>query len=111
MSMVQLMYLVENPGQILPEDLPEDVHRNLQRYNPDDIRVNPAMQEAVECGVCYESKSRVKLNCSHEFCKECVHLLCLHQGVNSVKCPMCRANVTTFDVEDEASREALLIVA
>jgi hypothetical protein len=105
-SMAQLMYLVENPGQFLPEEQYEE-----QDYNPADIAVNPAMQEAVECGVCYELKSRVKFNCSHEFCKDCVHLMCAHKGENPIKCPMCRGSVTSFEVEDEASREALLVVA
>lgn len=95
-TMEELMYSIENPGQVLQDVV---------------IAVNQAMEEAVECGVCYESKSRVKFNCLHEFCKDCVHLMCAHKGGNPIKCPMCRASVTTFEVEDEASREALLVVA
>ena len=106
MSMAQLMYLIEHPGQFLPEDpLP------LPPREPANIIVNQAMQEAVECGVCYDTKSRVKFNCSHEFCKDCVHLLCVHKGANPIKCPMCRARVSRFEVEDEESMQALLIVA
>lgn len=103
-SMAQLMYLVENPGEFLPEEYYAEEHNH-------DIVVNPAMQEAVECGVCYEFKSRVKFNCSHEFCKDCVHLMCAHKGENPIKCPMCRGSVTSFEVEDEVSRDALLVVA
>jgi len=83
----------------------------LQPVKVVDINVNQAMQEADECGVCYETKSRVKFNCLHEFCKDCVHLLCADKSVSPIKCPMCRVSVTSFEVEDEASREALLVVA
>jgi hypothetical protein len=107
MTIAQLMYLVENPGEFLPEEYyAEEEHNNVA-----DIAVNPAMQVEVECGVCYEFKSRVKFNCSHEFCKDCVHLMCAHKGENPIKCPMCRGSVTSFEVEDEVSREALLVVA
>ena len=83
--------------------------RFLQPVKVVNITVNPAMQEAVECGVCYEIKSRVKFNCSHEYCKRCVHLLCSDKSKNPIKCPMCRGIVTSFEVEDEVSRDALLV--
>lgn len=103
MSMVELMYAVENPGQYMDE-IP------IPMYHPGDIAVNAEMSGVAECGVCYESKSRVKFNCLHEFCKDCVHLMCAHNNGDHIKCPMCRANVTTFEVEDEESKQALLVV-
>ena len=101
MSMVELMYAVEHPGQYMGEMV----------YSPADITVNAEMSSVAECGVCYESKSRVKFNCLHEFCKDCVHLMCAHNNVEQIKCPMCRGSVTSFEVEDEASKQALLVVA
>ena len=95
-TMEEVMYSIENPGEVLQDVV---------------VSVNQSMEEVGECGLCYESKSRVKFNCLHEFCKDCVHLMCAHKGEHAIKCPMCRASVTTFEVEDEASREALLVVA
>lgn len=104
MSMVELMYAVEHPGHYMDEIL-------LPIYHPGDITVNAEMSGVAECGVCYETKTRVKFNCLHEFCKDCVHLMCAHNNGDLIKCPMCRASVTTLEVEDEASRDALLVVA
>jgi len=117
MSMVELMYAVEHPGhEYMVEIDPPIVYvppivYYPPVYSPADIVVNAVMQEADECGVCYESKSRVKFNCLHELCKDCVrHLICVHNGVQ-IKCPMCRARVSSFEVEDEESKQALLTVA
>ena len=103
MSMVELMYAVEHPGQYMDE-IP------IPMYYPDDIAVNAEMSGVAECGVCYESKSRVKFNCLHEFCKDCVHLMCAHNNSALIKCPMCRVSVSRFEVEDEESKQALLVV-
>jgi len=103
MSMVELMYAVEHPGQYMDE-IPIPI------YYAGDISVNADMSSVAECGVCYESKSRVKFNCLHEFCKDCVHLMCLHNNSGLIKCPMCRGSVTRFDVEDEVSKQELLMV-
>jgi len=105
MSMVELMYAVEHPGHYMDE-IPIPV------YYPGDITVNADMSSVAECGVCYETKSRVKFNCLHDFCKDCVHhlLLCPHNNGDQIKCPMCRARVSRFEVEDEESKQALLTV-
>lgn len=110
-SMVELMYAVEHPGQEYMGEIVPPVVYYPPVYYPGDIAVNASMQEAVECGVCYESKSRVKFNCLHELCKDCVHhLLGVHNNGVQIKCPMCRARVSRFEVEDEASKQALLTV-
>lgn len=102
MSMSDLMYLVENPNRAI-----EPVARAVAIIN-----VNQSMQEVAECGICYESKSRIRFNCLHEFCKDCVHAMCEHSAIEiQIKCPMCRVNVSTFEVEDEATKQSLLIVA
>ena len=112
MSMVELMYAVEHPGHEYMGEIVPPVVYYPPVYCPADIAVNAGMQEAVECGVCYESKSRVKFNCLHELCKDCVHhLLGVHNNGVQIKCPMCRGRVSRFEVEDEESKQALLTVA
>jgi hypothetical protein len=48
--------------------------------------------ENFECGVCYElHKSRIKLDCSHEFCDDCIfRWICVTDEPN---CPMCRTKI------------------
>lgn len=42
-----------------------------------------------ECGVCYDIKSLIKMNCSHSFCNDCIS----EWIKKSNTCPMCRAIV------------------
>ena len=42
-----------------------------------------------ECGVCYDIKSLIKMNCSHSFCSDCIS----EWIKKSNTCPMCRAIV------------------
>lgn len=45
-----------------------------------------------ECGICFEKKHLIKINCNHKFCKSCLNKLI---GVsNIVKCSYCRRKVT-----------------
>ena len=40
-----------------------------------------------ECGVCYDKKSLIKMNCSHSFCSDCIS----EWIKKSNTCPMCRS--------------------
>jgi len=52
-----------------------------------------------ECGICYDEMSvtkAVRLNCNHDFCKECTLTHVEKTKTYLVPCPMCRSNITTI---------------
>jgi len=52
-----------------------------------------------ECNICYEemhSTKAVRLNCQHDFCKECTVTHIEKTKTFIVTCPMCRSHITTI---------------
>lgn len=52
-----------------------------------------------ECGICYDEMSitkAVRLNCNHDFCKECTLTHIEKTKLYLVPCPMCRTNITSI---------------
>lgn len=52
-----------------------------------------------ECGICYDEMSvtkAVRLNCNHDFCKDCTLTHVEKTKSYLVPCPMCRTNITTI---------------
>ena len=60
--------------------------------------------ENIECNICYENyekKSFIKLNCSHEFCKECMKKTLKSSTTNSVNCALCRTEINEFEISNQ----------
>jgi hypothetical protein len=52
-----------------------------------------------ECGICYDEMSvamAVRLNCNHDFCKNCTLTHVEKTKTYLVPCPMCRSHITTI---------------
>lgn len=52
-----------------------------------------------ECGICYDEMSvamAVRLNCNHDFCKNCTLTHVEKTKTYLVPCPMCRSDITTI---------------
>lgn len=61
---------------------------------PKVLKFDEDCDETGECPICYQglvSKTFVKLNCSHTFCKSCIKS-CINSNIKT--CPMCRIRVT-----------------
>ncbi|KAL0862254.1 hypothetical protein Bca101_041372 [Brassica carinata] len=70
--------------------------------------------EEVTCVICHDQMNLgVNTNCDHQFCGECIlgwltH--CLVNGLDSLRCPICRVRVTHLHTEEEDDIVAHLTV-
>jgi hypothetical protein len=59
----------------------------------------------IECNICYEPKCNtefIKLNCNHEFCKECIkNILKTCHMFSDPCCAYCRKQITTITYKNE----------
>ena len=55
-----------------------------------------------ECPICYDIKPCIKLNCGHNFCKECLRESLIHFDVmnDEFTCAMCRHEIKFFENEE-----------
>jgi hypothetical protein len=60
-----------------------------------------------ECNICYESKTKtefVKLNCGHEFCKDCIKQSLKNVITENPQCAFCRAEIINMELTTEDIR-------
>ena len=68
-----------------------------------DNKIN--LEEKCECNICYEEnkkKNYVKLNCGHEFCKDCIKKTLQNERRVNPYCAFCRAEITNFELSSES---------
>jgi late competence protein required for DNA uptake (superfamily II DNA/RNA helicase) len=81
---------------------------NINRKFDIKINVNENMDnlnEKCECEICHEeneNKNFVKLNCGHEFCKDCIKKSLQNEKKVTPCCALCRGDITNFDVYEES---------
>jgi len=64
--------------------------------------------EVCDCNICYENlkKNRfIKLNCGHEFCKDCVKKTLQNEKKQTPCCAFCRTKITNFEIREEIIKE------
>lgn len=68
--------------------LDDDIENNLQDNdcNSENINRNKI------CYICFENKEKLKLQCNHTICKEC--LISWIKSKYNNKCPWCKQNIT-----------------
>jgi hypothetical protein len=49
--------------------------------------------DSVECCVCLDSKSPVKINCGHEMCSACIMRVAASRAKSFISCPLCRTDI------------------
>jgi len=72
------------------------------------ITKNNSIPSISECNICYESCDTdhfIKLNCSHEFCKNCVKQVLQNERRRSPCCAFCRTPMSSFEMKSQEIRD------
>jgi hypothetical protein len=87
----------------------------IQNLGRDDIKYNIATKiiesshtNECECGICYENKQKkvfVKLNCGHEFCKDCVKEYLKNVTTEDPQCAFCRTKIKNMELTSQEIRD------
>jgi RING-type zinc-finger len=73
-----------------------------------DITPDITHAEECECNICYENNDNinfVKLNCGHEFCKDCVYQSLQNEIKLTPCCAFCRAEITNIEMRIQSVRD------
>jgi hypothetical protein len=66
------------------------------------------LEEKCECNICYEEREKkmfVKLDCGHEFCKDCIKQSLQNEQRQKPCCAFCRADITSFELKLESIKD------
>ena len=66
--------------------------------------------ELIQCGICWEEHSNqdfVKLNCNHEFCKDCIIKSVQNDIRENPCCAFCRNEVKTIVTKTQLIQEEI----
>lgn len=81
-----------------------------RKFNIETKIIECQENEDCDCNICYENyqkKSFIKLNCGHEFCKECIKQTLQNVRTESPLCAFCRAEIKNFEITSEKIRDEL----
>jgi hypothetical protein len=87
------------------------VEREARKFNiATRVREENDEQIKIECNICYElcnNTNFIKLNCNHEFCKECIKniLKCCKSNFNEPCCAYCREKINAITYKNETIHE------
>ena len=87
------------------------VEREARKFNiATRVREENDEQIKIECNICYElcnNTNFIKLNCNHEFCKECIKniLKSCKSNFNEPCCAYCREKVNAITYKNETIHE------
>jgi len=85
--------------------------REARKFNiATHVREENDEQIKIECNICYElcnNTNFIKLNCNHEFCKECIKniLKSCKSNFNEPCCAYCREKVNAITYKNETIHE------
>lgn len=63
------------------------------------------LKEEWECNICYDihyKKQFIKLDCGHEFCKDCIIQSLQNERRRTPCCAFCRADIKNFELKDDS---------
>ncbi len=66
------------------------------------------LEEKCECNICYEQQEKklfAKLDCNHEFCKDCVKKYLQNENKQIPCCAFCRSEIKNIEFKSETVRE------
>ena len=73
------------------------------------ITTQDNLHEKCECNICYEEHKKsnfIKLDCKHEFCKDCIKKTLQNETKNILCCSLCRTQTKHFEIyKQEISEE------
>ena len=64
-----------------------------------------SLEEKCECGICYEEPEKInfiKLDCGHEFCKDCIKKSLQNESRQTPCCAFCRADIKNLELKQES---------
>lgn len=67
-------------------------------------------KDECECSICYENKEKlnfIKLNCGHEFCKDCFKQTLKNVRTCNPRCAFCRAEIQNIELSSNLIRNEL----
>jgi hypothetical protein len=102
----RLFYMIYSQIRRLPNEEPISRKFNITTHTA----VENNTQIEIECNICYELNENtkfIKLNCNHEFCKECVKnvLKSCYELFNTPCCAYCRTEITDITYKNETIHE------
>jgi hypothetical protein len=69
------------------------------------------LHEKNECIICYDEHKKqdfIKLNCGHEFCKDCIKQSLQNEKKITPCCALCRTNIINFEIKHESIKNDLI---
>jgi hypothetical protein len=84
----------------------DDLTRS-RKFNIQTNVVECSQSNTCECNICYESKLKpefVKLNCGHEFCKDCLKQFLQNVRTEQPLCAFCRSEIINMELTSEDIR-------
>jgi hypothetical protein len=63
------------------------------------------LEEKCECNICYEEREKklfVKLDCGHEFCKDCIRQTLQNERRQNPCCAFCRSHINNIELKLES---------
>jgi hypothetical protein len=89
-----------------------EIERNRKFNIKTEIIENQAyLGEQCECDICYESCDKtnfIKLNCEHEFCKDCLKKTLQNEEKILPCCAFCREEITTFELRNSSIKDEFM---
>jgi hypothetical protein len=84
----------------------EDLTHN-RKFNIQTNIVECEHTNECECNICYEGKEKksfVKLNCGHEFCKDCIKEYLHNVRTEKPQCAFCRSEIKNMELATQDIR-------
>ncbi len=78
-----------------------------RKFNIETNIVECSQTNHCECNICYESKLKpefVKLNCGHEFCKDCIKQSLKNVRTSNPQCAFCRSEIVNMELTSQDIR-------
>ena len=78
-----------------------------RKFNIQTNVVECSQTNTCECDICYESKLKpefVRLNCGHEFCKDCIKQSLKNVRTTNPQCAFCRSEIVNMELTSQDIR-------
>ena len=76
----------------------------IRRFNIETKVVECTRDNVCDCGICYDTKeihNFIKLNCGHEFCKDCMKQSLINIRTEYPQCAFCRCEIKNMELSSQ----------
>lgn len=102
-TLLLFMHMIIN----MRESVNESISNNKFNIEFKNLENKSNINEIIECGICYDELSKnnfIKLNCGHEFCKDCIKKSLQNEIKTTFCCAFCRTEIKTFELYEENTK-------